>query len=260
MLFRYALLTLAAGAMATAPAHLSGTARAAEPLPTVEELARHLDDLYRSEASHGVMVMEVTTRRFSRSLTMEAWSRGSDFALVVVREPAREAGNASLKTDQGLWSYGKRSDRMMRIPSGLLGESWMGSHFTNDDLLRETSYEKDYDSVVSRVTEGGEAMIKLEMTPKPDAPVVYTRVVHLVRAEGWLPVRTDYYDRERVVRRMHFEEVRELGGRTLPTRLRLEPLDKPGESTVVTYRSMTFDGQVPASLFTPAGLKREAER
>ena len=93
--------------------------------------------------------MKVVTRRYSRELTMESWSRGEDHGLVVIRKPAREAGTASLRTPEGIWSYAPRADRMVRIPSGLMSESWMGSHFTNEDLLRESDFEDDYASTVS---------------------------------------------------------------------------------------------------------------
>ena len=204
--------------------------------------------------------MEVVTKRYSRSLEMEAWTKGDDLGLVVIRAPAREAGNASLKTEDGLWSYGKRSDRLLRIPPGLLSESWMGSHFTNDDLMRESSYEKDYDTTVARRTEDGRARLVLTMVPKPDTAIVYSRLEYVVDPDTLLPVRLDFFDKKSVVRRMFFEDVGDLGGRKVPKTLRLVPTDAPDEHTLVTYVDMTFDAKVPAGTFTPQGLRRATER
>lgn len=232
----------------------------AAALPTVDELTRHLDALYRADSSHGTMRMEVVTRRYSRTLEIEAWTRGKDEALMVIRAPAREAGNASLKTPDGLWSYGKRSDRLLRVPPGLLGESWMGSHFTNDDLMRESSYEDDYAATIDAVEEGGARLLRLTLVPKPDTAIVYTKLAYYVSADGWLPVRLDFWDKDAVARRMHFEDVKELGGRRIPTRLRLVPTDAPDERTVVTYLEMAFDQPVDGRVFTPQGLRRATER
>lgn len=232
----------------------------AAAVPTVDELTRHLDALYRADSSHGTMRMEVVTRRYARTMEIEAWTRGKDEALMVIRAPAREAGNASLKTADGLWSYGKRSDRLLRVPPGLLGESWMGSHFTNDDLMRESSYEDDYDATIEAVEEDGARLLRLRLVPRPDTAIVYTKLEYFVTADGWLPVRLDFYDKDTVARRMHFEDVKDLGGRRLPTRLRLVPTDAPDERTVVTYLEMAFDQKVDSRVFTPQGLRRATER
>ncbi|TNF36861.1 MAG: outer membrane lipoprotein-sorting protein [Deltaproteobacteria bacterium] len=230
------------------------------PLPTVAEITRRIDALYRSKSSHGEMTMEVVTKHYTRSLGMEVWTKGEDLALVVIRKPAREAGNASLKTDEGLWSYGKRSDRLLRIPTGLLGESWFGSHFTNDDLMHESSYEKDYDTTVARVVEDGTPLLVLHMVPKPDTAIVYTKVEYYLTPDEFLPVRVDYFDKDQVVRRMTFEDVKVLGGRRLPTVMRLVPSSAPNEHTILRYVDMTFDGSVPAGTFTPQGLRRATQR
>lgn len=253
-------LALVAAFVVLSPAGAALAADGDPALPTVAEVTKRLDALYRSDSSHGTLKMEVVTKHYSRTLAMEAWTKGADLGLVVIRSPAREAGNASLKTDDGMWSYGKRSDRLLRIPPGLLGESWMGSHFSNDDLMHESSYEEDYDTTLERVTEGGAELLRLRMVPKPDTAIVYTKLEYFLTADELMPVRLDFYDKDKVVRRMTFEDVKELGGRRLPTVLRLVPLDAPDEHTTVTYVDMAFDVPVPAGTFTPQGLRRATER
>ncbi len=229
-------------------------------LPSVREVTRKLDTLYRSRSSHGTLRMQVQTRHFSRTLEIESWSSGEDLALMVIRSPAREAGTATLRTEEGLWNYAPRADRLMRIPPALLSDNWMGSHFTNDDLMRESSYDDDYHTELDWHSEGETRFLRATMTPRPDAPVVYTRVVQLLEAESWLPRRVDYYDGDEVVRRMHFREPRLLGGRRLPALLELVPSDRPEEITRVIYEKMEFDLALEPGLFTPRGLKRAARR
>ncbi|MGM0577753.1 MAG: outer membrane lipoprotein-sorting protein [Myxococcota bacterium] len=239
-----------------------GTPAAAEkpPLPDLDEVIDHLDDLYRADSSHGTMTMEVRTENYRRSLTIEAWSEGDDDALMVVRKPAREAGTATLRTEEGLWNYAPRADRLIRIPSGLLSESWMGSHFTNDDLMRETSYDDDYDSRHAWADLDGERHLKLTLTPKEDAAVVWSSVVFHLTPEEWLPVRADYYDEEEVVRRMTFSKVRTMDDRKLPTVLEMRPLDKPTEFTRVVYEDLEFGVDVSERMFTPRGVRRAAQQ
>ena len=232
----------------------------APPVPTVKEVTAHLDDLYRAKSAHARFSMTIKTKYIDRTLELESWSIGEEESLVVVRKPAREAGLATLRTKKGMWNYAPRADRLMRIPSGLLGESWMGSHFTNDDLMRESSWESDYTSTIKVVTEGGKEVLMITMIPKPEAAVVYTKVEMRLTREGWFPLRSDYYDEGDIVRTMHFKKIKAFGNRKIPTVMEVIPADKPNERTVVTYEDMVFDAKVESSLFTPRGLRRAARR
>jgi outer membrane lipoprotein-sorting protein len=230
----------------------------AQQLPSIDEVVDHLDDLYRSTSSHAVMTMTVVRDRGTRELTMESWSRGEDDALVVIRAPAREAGTATLMTEEGLWNYAPRADRLIRIPTGLLSESWMGSHFTNDDLMRETRYDDDYDSEVSWAERDGERKLLVTMTPKPDAPVVYTKVLFWLTPDGWVPEAEEFFDEGEQVRAMTFDRVETVSGRSIPMRMTLVPADEPEQRTVVVYEALEFDIAIDDDLFTRRGLRRIA--
>lgn len=228
-------------------------------LPTVEEVNSHLDDLYRSQSSRARLVMTIQTeRRGTRELEMESWTQGEDNALFVIRSPAREAGTATLRTEEGLWNYAPRADRLVRIPTGMLSERWMGSHLTNDDLVRETGYEEDYDTELSWGQFEGDRVLVATMTPRPDAPVVYTRVVYELDAQRWTPRRAQFYDGDRLMRTMTFSDVREVDGRHVPHRMEVRPEDGSGEFTRMEYRELEFDVDIDESIFTRRGLRRIA--
>ena len=248
---RIALALLVGAVFVPAPPVVAQTA------PDVDAVLDHLDDLYRASSSHAVMTMRVERARGTRELTLESWSRGMDDALIVIRAPAREEGTATLMTDDGLWNYAPRADRLIRIPSGLLSESWMGSHFTNDDLLRETSYREDYSAEADWVDEGDERALRITLTPRPEAPVVYTRVEFWLD-ERWVPSRTDYFDGDDLVRTMRYSDVAEVSGRLLPLTLTVIPTDTPSERTVVIYHTLELDVDVEGDLFTRRGLRRVA--
>jgi hypothetical protein len=258
-----ALLAAAPSAAALPAAALTAAAPQPQPpqqprLPALQAVIDHLDRLYRHDSSHALMTMTVVRERGTRELTLESWSRGQDDALIVIRAPAREAGTATLRTKDGLWNYAPRADRLIRIPTGLLADAWMGSHFTNDDLMRDTSYDDDYTSELAWTTRGGTRYLQVTMTPKPDAPVVYTRLVFLLTAEHWTPVLAEYHDGARLMRTMRFDDVRTIGGRRIPMRMILQPEGRPGERTEMRYDRLSFDVPVDADLFTPRGLRRVA--
>ncbi|MGD8276853.1 MAG: outer membrane lipoprotein-sorting protein [Gemmatimonadota bacterium] len=232
---------------------------AGQAVPDVDRVLDHLDDMYRATSSYSKITMTVVRKRGTRELTLEAWSRGLDDALVVIRAPAREAGTATLLTDEGLWNYAPRADRLIRIPAGLLSESWAGSHFTNDDLLRETKYREDYTASLSWAEEGGVRRLKVTMIPKPDAPVIYSKVEFTLTADDWIPLRVDYYDGGEIVRTMTYSDVQTVSGRKLPMVMTLVPSDAPTERTVLKYDELQLDVAVDGELFTRRGLRRVAK-
>lgn len=238
----------------------SASASPLPPLPDLTTVTKQLDTLYRAKSAQATISMEVNTAHFSRSLTMDSWSIGEERMLMVIRKPAREAGTATLKTEKGLWNYAPRADRLLRIPSGMLSESWMGSHFTNDDLMQESTYSKDYTSKLAWVEEKGQRLLQLTTIPKPDTAIVYSRIVQVMTEGDWLPLRADYYDGDEVIRTMHFRERKTLDGRLIPTVMELIPTDKPKESTRITYQKLDFDVEIPAKRFTPRGLRQAAQQ
>jgi hypothetical protein len=246
-------VALTAGAL-TVPVPMRGQS----PLPDVERVMDYIDDLYRSTSYYSRLRMTVERERGDRSLELEAWSRGDEEALFVIRAPAREAGTATLRTEDGLWNYAPRADRLIRIPTGLLSESWMGSHFTNDDLVRETSYLDDYDATLGSEVRDGTRYLQATLTPLPDAPVVYSQLVFLISPDDWVPVRAEYYDEGEVIRTMIFEDVETIAGRKIPMTMILQPADDPDERTIVQYIELELDIPVEASLFTRQGLRRVA--
>ncbi len=236
----------------------SNQSESTSEVPSAGELIERLDTLYRSESSHATMDMKVKKPRNTRELTMESWSKGDEHMLVVIKDPARESGTATLRTPDGLWNYLPRADRLMRIPSGLLSDSWMGSHFSNDDLMRETSYEEDYDGSVDVVERDGVDVFEPTLTPEEEAPVVYSKLVFYVTADDRVPLETEYYDDGEVVRKMTYSDVEKVDGKKLPMTMTLRPEDADDEMTRVTYEELEFGVDIDDSLFSKRGLRRRA--
>jgi len=235
-----------------------GPARAETPREKAERILREVDDMWRGRSSHVFLTMRVKTRHYERHMKMEAWSKGKEKSLVTILFPLKEKGTATLKSDATIYSYLPKTDRTIRLTAGMMMGSWMGSHFTNDDLVKESRLADDYDATISfEGARGGVEMLEFTLMPRPDAAVVWGKIVMEVSAEDHLPLASRYYDEDmNVTRTMTFSEVTEMGGRRLPAVLEVVPADKPGEYTKLVYERMQFDIGLDDSFFSIAQLKR----
>lgn len=226
---------------------LSGT-----EAPSSGDILNHVDDLFRGSSSRATMVMKVVTSHYTREMTLKAWSKGKDYSLVRILEPLKEKGTSTLKARTNIWNYLPKVKRVIKVPSSMMGGSWMGSHFTNDDLIKESRMADDYThSITFRGIRDGQAVIDLTLIPRPDAAVVWGKVVATVRENDWTPVKIDYYGEKLALERsLMFSDIRELGGRMLPASMRITPTDKQGEYTEVTYSEIEFDLNIEDSFFS----------
>ena len=244
-------LLLGAAAATTQPAPVS-----AQTDPRVLEIIDGVDRLMRGESSSGRMRMEIDTQHWSRTLELRIWSLGTEYSLIRVDSPRREAGTATLKVGSEVWNYLPRADRTIRIPPSMMLGAWMGSHFTNDDLVKESRIVEDYDIVISYEGDrSGEEVWEFTMTPKPEAPVIWGRIEQRIRKRDRMPLWTRYYDEDGTLSRTFtFSEFGLLGGRTVPLRVVIEPADGDGR-TVVTYLEIEFDAGLAEDFFSLRNLR-----
>ena len=219
---------------------------------TPREIIDRVDRMLRGASSRADIGMEVATEHWTRSLEMRAWSLGTEYALIRVTAPPREAGTATLKVREEVWNYLPRVDRTIKIPPSLMMGSWMGSHFTNDDLVKESRVVDDYDIAIGfEGDRAGVSVWEFALTPKPTAAVVWGRIVQQVRKADLMPTWARYYDeRGTLVRTMTFTDYRTFGSRLVPTVMTVRPEDKPGERTVIRYRDLEFDVRLTPDFFS----------
>ena len=224
---------------------------------SARDIIDQVDRLMRGESSRGQMEMEIHTEHWSRTLAMEIWSLGTEYSLVRVTEPAREAGTATLKADQEVWNYLPRVDRTIKVPASLMMGSWMGSHFTNDDLVKESRIVDDYDfEIAYEGPRDGVDVYEFVLTPRPEAPVVWGRIEEQIRIDDLMPNWVRYFDEDgELVRTLTFSDFQQMGGRLVPATMLIIPSDKPEESTRVTYRNLEFDIEIEEEFFSLRNLR-----
>lgn len=233
---------------------VSSSAFAAEP--TIDELLRSTDDVTRGQSSEAVVEMHVKTANYERTMKMQMWAQGSEKTLIRILEPAKDAGVATLKVDQNIWNYLPKVDRTMKVPAGMMSGSWMGSHFSNDDLVKESRLSEDFTATMtSRPAENPDGVYVITLVPKPDAAIVWGSIVARIRPDK-MPVTIEYKDEKgATARTMSFSDYRTFDDRLVPATFTLTPADKPGEFTSFSYVSLDFDVALPESTFTLQSLK-----
>jgi len=231
-----------------------------EPPRDLEALIREIEDMYRSESSRSRVALSITKPRRTRRLEMQVWTQGEDKALIVIESPARERGTATLKVGRNLWNYLPRIRRTIRIPPSMMLSSWMGTDFTNDDLVQESSLRRDYTCEVVGRSEDPDNGWLLRLEAKPDIVGLWQRIDFVVTLGPVLPVRAAYYDRKgRLARTMYWDELTDFDGRQLPARMTLIPEDpkQKGQKTEMRYLDIKLNVDVPDSTFSLSALERK---
>ena len=234
-----------------AAATLPVATQAAEP--DLKALLAKVDDANRGESSHAIIEMQVKTKRYERTMKMENWSEGAERSLIKILEPAKDQGVATLKVDDNLWNYLPNTDRTMKVPSAMMSGAWMGSHLSNDDLVRENRLSDDYSFVLAESLTDD---LVIRCTPKPETAVVWGHVDVTVTADG-IPVRQVFFDEDGVkIRTMDFTDRQTIGGRVTPMTMTVTPHDKPGEFTRFRFTELQYDPELPEGFFSIQSLKR----
>jgi len=254
-----ASLTLLAAADAP-PADLP-VCPSAEDKPEVAPLLRRTERVLEGRSSIAVMNMSIKTPAYERTVKMKVWSKGRDFALVRVLEGGpRETGMMTLKREKQLWNYLPQAGRVMKLPSGMMGDSWMGSDFTNDDLVKGSSIASDFTAVVDKAAahDGHQAWF-ITLTPKPEARVVWGKIELILDRATCLPLEQRFFDEEGgLARRMTYGDLKKLGWRDVAMKITITPAEK-GRQTTITYDSLELDGEVADDTFSLRRLQQGKE-
>ena len=221
------------------------------------DVVRRADGLLWGKTLHAEFDMSIVAPGWTRTLALRAWMHRPGRSLLRVLGPAKDAGIGSLRIDTEMWNYVPAIERTIKIPPSLMLQPWLGSDFTNDDLVRESSIVDDYTHTMLETPAGGGAgVFVVQADPKPQAPVVWGRILYTARAD-FVPLKQQFFDeRGRLVRTLTYSEVRRMGGREIPTRWEMQPVDKPGKSTTIVLKAARYDSEIDPGLFSLRQLAR----
>lgn len=222
------------------------------------DIIRKADEKFNGEKSSiTTMSMTIIRPTWQRTVDFRNWSLGRDYSLTLITSPARDAGQTFLKRETEMWSWNPSISRLIKLPPSMMSQGWMGSDYTNDDILRESSVVNDYThEIEGEENIDGRNCYKIKMTAKPDAAVVWGSQTRWIDKKEYLILRAELYDEEGyLVRTETGSEIKTMDNRTIPTRMELIPAEEPGNKTIVEIKEIKFNVPIKESFFSQQNMK-----
>jgi len=225
---------------------------------SAKEIIQKADEKNRGLSSQGSITMTVIRPDWTRTITMKTWSKSRDYSLVLITAPARDKGQVFLKIKTEMWNWVPSIDKTIKIPPSMMLQSWMGSDFTNDDLVKQSSIVVDYThKLLGKEKVRGMDCYKIEMIPLPEAAVVWGKVIMWITVSGYDQWMAEYYDEDnKLMTVSNSYDIRKMGDREIPTRLEMVPQNKKGQKTVMQIDEMKFNTRVEESFFSQQNMKK----
>ncbi len=226
---------------------------------TAEEIIKKAEDKFMGEeTSQGIMTIKIIRPAWQRNITAKSWSKGKDFSLTLITAPAKEKGQSFLKRYNELWSWNPTISRMIKLPPSMMSQGWMGSDYSNDDILRETSILDDYSQKLLGEEEAqGYECYKIELIPREDAAVVWGKIITWISKDEYFQMKVEYYDEDGyLIRTMLSSDVKTFDDRRLPSIMEIIPEEEEGQKTVVIIESLIFNDPIADSFFSQQNMKR----
>ena len=228
---------------------------------SARDIVRAAVNHWRGLSSQSEMTMVIHRPDWERSMTMRAWTKGDKQSLVRVTEPAKDRGNGTLTDDNNMWSFSPKVNRVIKIPSSMMGQSWMGSDFSNKDVARADDIIDQYDHTLLGADKiDGLTVYEIQSIPHEEAAVVWGREVLRIRSDH-VVLEHRFYDQDNeLVKSLESLEIAEMGGRTVAKRQRMSKTEEPGEWTEIQVNSVEYEIDIPDSMFTLSNLRNPRDR
>lgn len=222
-------------------------------------IIRKADEKWNGEkSSESQMTMTIVRPTWERTIEFKSWTKGSENALTLITAPAKEKGQAFLKRGNEMWNWMPSISRMIKLPPSMMADGWMGSDYTNDDILKESSIVVDFShKILSEENVDGWNCWKIELIPHDDAAVVWGKIVKWISKEEYIQMKSEYYDEDGFLVKTELSfDVKVMDGRKIPTRIEIIPEDKKSQKTIVVLNSMKFNTPIDDSFFSQQNMKR----
>ncbi len=225
---------------------------------TAKEIIEIADEKNRGETMQAEMTMTIVRPKWERAISMKSWSKGDKYFLIYITAPAKEEGQVFLKVDKEMWNYVPTISRMIKIPPSMMMQSWMGSDFTNDDLVKQSSIVVDYEhNLLADEIIREKECYKIELIPHEDAPVVWGKIISWITKDGFDLWKSEYYDEDGYLQNtQNAYDIKNFGDRDNPSRMEIIPADKEGEKTILNFTTSIFNKPIDDSFFSKQNMKK----
>jgi outer membrane lipoprotein-sorting protein len=224
--------------------------------PTADEIIRRAVDHFRGETSYAELTMVIHRPDWERQMSLRAWTEGDEHTLVRVTEPKKDAGNGTLSVEGNMWTYTPKINRVIKVPSSMMSQNWMGSDFSNKDVSKDTDIVDQYDHTLLEQREHeGHTVYVIQSVPHEEAAVVWGREVLHIR-DDWVLLEQQFWDQDDIlVKTLRALEIEEMDGRPVASVMRMGREGAPQEWTELRTLAVDFDVELPPNLFTLSNLR-----
>lgn len=222
-----------------------------------KEIVKKADDLMQGITSQSEMEMTIVRPAWQRTVSFKSWGKGRDLSMTLITAPAKESGQSFLKLKNDMWSWNPTINRMIKLPPSMMSQGWMGSDYTNDDILKESSIVLDYThKIIGGETVSGYDCYKIQLDPRENAAVVWGKIILWISKAEFYELKASYYDEDGKLVKTHvLSDIKFMHDRKIPTRFEIIPEDKPTQKTVVKILSARFNIPLQDSFFSQQNMK-----
>jgi outer membrane lipoprotein-sorting protein len=223
-----------------------------------KDIVKNADKKAKGNTSIANITIQTIRPSWTREMTVKAWTKGNDLSFILVLAPAKEKGVVFLKRKKEVWNWIPSIERNIKMPPSMMSQSWMGTDFTNDDLVKEASILEDYNhTFLQDVIIDGRNCYKIQLLPKPKSAVVWGKVIMDIDKKDFMMLHVEYYDEDgALINTMHCSDIKLLGDRLLPGKMEMVPASKKGNKTVLIYNSLIFDTPLDDSFFNTQNITK----
>ena len=222
------------------------------------QIVKQADEHLRGISQKAEMSIEVQRPKWSRTMEIKAWSLGNDYSFILINAPARDKGTVFLKRKKEIWNWQPKIEKVIKLPPSMMMQSWMGSDFTNDDLVKESSILLDYThEIIGDTIIQNRACHTIQLTPKPEAAVVWGKIKTFIDKNDFLQLGSEFYDEDGyLINKMQASEIQSFGNKILPSKMVMTPIEEEGQMTILRYKSIEYNIDIDETFFSKQNMKR----
>lgn len=222
------------------------------------QIIKRADEHLRGTSQKAEMSIEVKRTKWSRTMDIKAWSLGNDYSFILISAPARDKGTVFLKREKEIWNWQPKIEKVIKLPPSMMMQSWMGSDFTNDDLVKESSILLDYThEIIGDTLILDRACYTIQLTPKPEAAVVWGKIKTFIDKNDFLQLGSEFYDEDGyLINKMEASEIKSFGNKILPSKMVMIPVEEEGQTTILRYKSIEYNIDIDKEFFSKQNMKR----
>ena len=222
------------------------------------QIIKQADDHLRGTSQKAEMSIEVQRPKWSRTMDIKAWSLGNDYSFILINAPARDKGTVFLKHEKEIWNWQPKIEKVIKLPPSMMMQSWMGSDFTNDDLVKESSILLDYThEIIGDTLIQGRDCYTIKLTPKPESAVVWGKIKTFIDKNDFLQLGSEFYDEDGyLINKMEASEIKSFGNKILPSKMVMTPVEEEGQTTILRYKSIEYNIDIDEAFFSKQNMKR----